>query len=60
MGKCVNCGGKHLKLSWSGETKKCADCGCSNLVITGEHVAAAISMQKRLAGGWPVSSKEPT
>jgi hypothetical protein len=53
MGKCVNCGGKSLKLSSSGETKKCGDCGCSNLVVRTEHVAAAARMQRLLASGWP-------
>ena len=60
MGKCVNCGGKSLRLSSSGETKKCSECRCSNLVIGAEHVAAAARMQKLLASGWHhVARKEP-
>ena len=53
MSECVNCGGGRLKLSGSGETKKCGDCGCANLVVGSEHIAAAAKFKKLLGQGLP-------
>ena len=58
MTKCVNCGGRSLTLTASGDFKKCADCGCSNIVVRPEHVAAASRMKSLLAGGWPGTQQE--
>lgn len=53
MAKCVNCGGGRLTLSVSGETKKCGDCGCANLVVSSKHIAAAAKFEKLVSQGWP-------
>ena len=45
---CVNCGGGPLRLSASGETKKCGNCGCANLAVKREHYVAAIKAESLL------------
>ncbi len=56
MNRCVNCGSRNLKITASGEFKKCGDCGCSNIIVGPEHVAAAAKVKRLLSKGWPKSN----
>jgi hypothetical protein len=59
MAKCVNCGGGSLALSVSGETKKCRDCGCANLVVGDKHITAAAKFKRVLDNGhFAIAQKE--
>ena len=58
MAKCVNCGGSKLTLSPSGETRRCRDCGCANLVVGREHISAAAKFERLREQGWPYTNKE--
>lgn len=58
MAKCVNCGGGRLKMLASGDFKRCQDCGCSNIVVRSEHIAAASSFKRLVENGWPHSKEQ--
>ena len=60
MAKCVNCGGRSLTLSQSGETRKCGDCGCANLVVCSEHIAAAAKFKRLMGTGYFATNVKET